>query len=241
MKGVGKMVKIKLCDLLIDVGMKYKYTLDFLSDYIVKDESDAAFSVSVTEEELNAAKEKDSAFPLPYHETLCLYRKICAELSHYNCFMMHSSVVVHEDKAYVFTAKSGTGKTTHSMLWLKNFPGSFIINGDKPLFRLTDDGFYVYGTPWCGKEGYNQNTSAKVSSLCFIERGKENDIRPMKVREVLLKIFEQLYIPKEKESGEKVLALLDKFLSEIPAFNLTCNISDEAAIIAENEMNKRKD
>ena len=235
------MAKIRLCDLLIEVRMKYQYTLDFLSDYIVKDEGEAAFSVSVTEEELSAAKEKDTAFPLPYHETLCLYRKICAELSHHNCFMMHSSVVVHEGKAYVFTAKSGTGKTTHSMLWLKNFPGSFIINGDKPLFRLTDDGFYVYGTPWCGKEGYNKNTSAKVSSLCFIERGSENSIRPMTVREILSKIFEQLYIPKEKESGEKVLALLDKFLSEIPTYNLTCNISDEAAIIAENEMNKRED
>lgn len=235
------MVKIRLCDLLIEVRMKYQYTLDFLSDYIVKDDADVAFSVSVSEDELNAAKEKDPAFPLPYHETLCLYRKICTELSHHNCFMMHSSVVVHEGKAYVFTAKSGTGKTTHSMLWLKNFPGSFIINGDKPLFRLTEDGFYVYGSPWCGKEGYNKNTKAKVSSLCFIERGKENSIRQLNVREVLGGIFEQLYIPEDKACGEKVLALLDKFLSEIPAYLLGCNISDEAALIAESAMNKRKD
>ena len=118
------MPRIKLCDFIIEVRMKYQYTLDFLSDYIVKDDADVAFSVSVSEDELNAAKEKDPAFPLPYHETLCLYRKICTELSHHNCFMMHSSVVVHEDKAFVFTAKSGTGKTTHSNLWLKNFPGS---------------------------------------------------------------------------------------------------------------------
>lgn len=235
------MVKIRLCDLLIEVRMKYKYTLDFLEDYITKDEGDVAFSVSVTEDELKSEAEKEPKFPLPYHETLCLYRKICNEISRHNCFMMHSSVVVHEGVAFVFTAKSGTGKTTHSRLWLKNFPGSFIINGDKPLFRLTDDGFYVYGTPWCGKEGYNKNTSAKVSSLCFIERGSENSIRQISIREVLSKIFEQLYIPKDKECGEKVLALLDKFLSTIPSYVLSCNISDEAALLAEKVMNKRKD
>ena len=235
------MVKIRLCDFLIEVKMKYKYTFDFLADYITKDEADPDFSVSVTDDELNAELEKEPRYPLPYHETLCLYRKICKELSLRNCFMMHSSVVVHDDKAFVFTAKSGTGKTTHSNLWLKNFPGSFIINGDKPLFRLTDDGFYVYGTPWSGKEGYNKNTKAKVSAVCFIEQKKENSIRPLSIKEVLGKIFEQLYIPEEKDCGEKVLALLDKFLSEIPSYLLGCNISDEAALIAESAMNKRKD
>ncbi len=235
------MKKIKLCDLIIEVKMKYKFTLDFLKDYLTDDETEPAFSVSVSEDELNAAYEKAPEFPLPYHEVLCLYRKICTLLSAYDCFMMHSSVVVHEDKAYVFTAKSGTGKTTHSRLWLKNFPGSYIINGDKPLFRFTGDSFTVYGTPWCGKEGYNKNTSAEVSSICFLERGTENNIRQMNIREVLSKIFEQVYIPKEKDSGEKVLSLLDKFLSRIPSYLLTCNISDEAAIIAEKAMNNRKD
>ena len=232
------MVKIRLCDLIIEVKMKYKFTLDFLKDYITDDEALSDFSVSVSEDELNAAFQRAPEFPLPYHEVLCLYRKICTQISAYDCFMLHSSVVVHEDKAYVFTAKSGTGKTTHSRLWLKNFPDSYIINGDKPIFRLKDDGFTVYGTPWCGKEGYNRNTKAKVSSLCFIERGEENSIRPMNVREVLSKIFEQVYIPKEKEAGEKVFSLLDKFLSTVPSYLLKCNISDEAAIIAEKAMNK---
>ena len=234
------MVKIRLCDFLIEVKMKYKYTFDFLTDYITKDEADPDFSVSVTDDELNAELEKEPKFPLAYHETLCLYRKICTLISMHEAFMMHSSVVVRDDKAFVFTAKSGTGKTTHSRLWLKNFPDSFIINGDKPLFRLKEDGFYVYGTPWSGKEGYNKNTSAKVKAICFLEQSKENSIRPMNAREVLSKIFEQLYIPENKEGAEKVLSLMDKFLSEIPTYLLSCNMEDEAAILAEKIMNKRE-
>ncbi len=233
------MYKIKLCDIIIGLNIKYEFTRDYLKDYLTSD-GDPLFSVSVSEEELNTALEKDPEFPLPYHEVLCLYRKICKELAKENCFMLHSSVVVKDDTAFVFTAKSGTGKTTHSNLWLKNFPDAFIINGDKPLFKFTGDSFTVYGTPWCGKEGYNRNTSAKVSALCFIERGEKNSIRPLKVLEVLSKIFEQVHIPKDKETGEAVLSLLDKFLTIVPSYLLTCNISDEAAIIAEKEMNKRK-
>ncbi|MBQ2940628.1 MAG: hypothetical protein IJD97_00180 [Clostridia bacterium] len=233
------MLKLKLCDFIFDIRIKYKYTLDFLSDYIVKTDDEAAFTVEVTEEELKSAYEKDPSFPLPYHETLCLYRNICSVIPSCDAFMMHASVVVHEGVAYVFTAKSGTGKTTHSMLWLKNFPGSFIINGDKPIFRLIDGEFYVYGTPWCGKEGYNKNTRAKVGSLCFIQRGKENLIRPMSSKEVLLKIFDQLFLPQDKEMTESTFSLLDKFLRAVPAYVLSCTISDEAAVLAEKTMNAR--
>ncbi len=233
------MLKLKLCDLLFDIKIKYKCTLDLIKDYVVTTEDEADFTVEVTEDDLLLAAKKEPAFPVPYHESLCLYRKICSLVISHNAFMMHSSVVVHQGVAYVFTAKSGTGKTTHSMLWLKNFPGSFIINGDKPIFRLIDGEFYVYGTPWCGKEGYNKNARAKVGALCFIERSKKNSICPISSKEVLLKIFDQLYIPEEKEATEKLFTLLDSFLNHIPAYRLSCNISDEAAIIAERTMNKK--
>ncbi len=233
------MVKVKLCDFLFDIKMKYKYTFDFLKDYIIKTDDKPDFTVSLSEEELESEFKKEPAFPIPYHETLGIYRKICSILVSHGVFMMHSSVVVHEDNAYVFAAKSGTGKTTHSLLWLKNFPGSFIINGDKPLFRLIDGEFYVYGTPWSGKEGYNRNTRAKVGALCFIERGAENSIRSLSVKEILTKIFEQVYIPDGENSAENIFALLDKFLKTVPAYALSCNISDEAAILAEKAMNKK--
>ncbi|MDO5478156.1 MAG: hypothetical protein Q4G23_03230 [Clostridia bacterium] len=233
------MLKLKLCDLLFDIKIKYKCTLDLIKDYVVTTEDEADFTVEVTKEDLTLAAKKEPAFPIPYHESLCLYRKICALVISHNAFMMHSSVVVHDGVAYVFTAKSGTGKTTHSMLWLKNFPGSFIINGDKPIFRLIDGEFYIYGTPWCGKEGYNKNTRAKVGALCFIERAKENSILPMAGRDVLTKIFDQLYIPEKKDGMEKLLTLLDSFLKSVPAYKLSCNISDEAAILAERTMNKK--
>ncbi len=151
--------------------------------------------------------------------------------------MMHSSAVVKDGFAFIFSAKSGTGKTTHSRLWLKLFPGSFVINGDKPLFRLIGDTFYVYGAPWSGKEKYNKNTFAPVKALCFLERADKNFIRPLTKKETLKKIFHQVYLTDDKDAGDKILSLLDAFLEKVPAYLMGCTISDEAAILSEKTMN----
>ncbi len=230
------MERIKLCDFVFDLDARYGYTKNYVKDYVVASEK-ADFYVSVSDEEITAAQKKYPSFGKGYLESLLFYKKICLLLSEKNCFMMHSSAVVKDGFAFIFSAKSGTGKTTHSKLWLKLFPSSFIINGDKPLFSLTEDTFYVHGAPWSGKETYNKNTKAPVKALCFLERADENFIRPLSKKETLKKIFHQVYLTEDKAAGDKILTLLDCFLEKVPSYLLGCTISDEAAMLSEKTMN----
>ncbi len=229
------MALYKLCDFIIDIRNHYSYTETICRDYRVNNAS-ADFVIEISEDELALALEKQPDYPKGYHENLCIYRKLCNLLAEKNCFLMHSSVVALEDQGYVFAAHSGTGKTTHSLLWKKRFPSAVIINGDKPLFKLENGAFYAYGTPWCGKEGFQKNTRVKVKAVCFIYQHSANVIERLSPRQCLSCIFDQVYLPPTAKGTERVLSLLDNFLTTIPFYRLGCTISDEAVTTAYNAM-----
>ncbi|MDP4133458.1 MAG: hypothetical protein Q8882_05555 [Bacillota bacterium] len=231
------MANYRICDLIIEIKPKYKYTQRLCADY----ESDPSLipdiKVEVPTEEIEAAAALDPSFSKGYHESLCIYRAICRAMLGFNGFLFHSSVVALDGEGYVFTAKSGTGKSTHSKLWLKVFKSrSSIINGDKPIIRLIDGVFYAYGTPWCGKEGYNCNTRVPIKAVCFLAQSGDNCIRSMKTNEVLRKIFCQTIYPDTTEAIDKSITLLDKFIREIPFYEMNCTISEDAVYMAYNAM-----
>ena len=202
---------------------------------------DYAFSVSATEEELKA-ESQNGEFPLDYCESICLYRHICEILPGYSIFLMHSSVLVVDGVAYAFAAKSGVGKSTHTALWLKTIPGAKVLNGDKPLFRMNEDGSVTaYGTPWNGKEGWGINASSTLGAICFLERGSENKIRKATDEEILTRIAHQLYLRGTKASVDLQLQLLNRLVSAVPYYVLACTISPEAAQLAYNTMKRKKE
>lgn len=90
---------------------------------------------------------------------------------------MHSSVVMKDGRAYMFLAKSGTGKSTQSRMWLENIPGTELLNDDNPVVRVMDDGSVrVFGTPWSGKTPCYRNLSADLGAMVRIRRCSENRI-----------------------------------------------------------------
>lgn len=116
-------------------------------------------------------------------------------------------------KRMLFAAKSGTGKTTHCKLWLDTFPDARIINGDKPLVRISDEKVFIYGTPWCGKENYNINSKAPLKAVCFLERAEQNSIDRISKSEAVARIMPQLLIPKNSEYINKLLDLVESLWS----------------------------
>lgn len=201
---------------------------------------DAEFSVSVTPDEI-LEEQKFGEFSDGYCESICIYRHICEKMPDYGVFLMHSSVVEVDGKAFAFTARSGVGKSTHTALWLKNIPHARVLNGDKPLFRLEEDGsITAFGTPWNGKEDWGENISAKLAAICFIERGAENRIREAPETEVINRISQQLYLRGARNSVERQLILMNALLKAVPFYVLECTISNEAAILAYQTMNKKE-
>lgn len=90
---------------------------------------------------------------------------------------MHSSVVVNEGKAFMFMGKSGTGKSTHSSLWLKHIEGSWLLNDDNPIVRVTGEEVVVYGSPWSGKTPCYRNESAPVAGIVRLRQAPRNRFR----------------------------------------------------------------
>ena len=115
----------------------------------------------------------------------------------------------------MFSADSGTGKSTHTGLGKKVFKGAFIVNDDKPIIRLIDGVFYVCGTPFSGSTPLNENVMVPLQSICFIERAEENSIDLMKdTTNVIYKFLSQTIRHVGNEKSEILLTLLDKLLKE---------------------------
>ena len=154
-------------------------------------------------------------------------------INHHGC-MLHSSAVVVDGYAYLFSADSGTGKSTHTGLWLEHFKEkAFIINDDKPVLRLENGQWFVYGTPWSGKTDLNINVKAKLGAIVFLERAKENHITPIEVKEAIPLFFNQTVRRlKREEKMDLVLQYMEEILTSTPIYKMGCNISDDAVITA---------
>lgn len=162
-------------------------------------------------------------------------------LINFNGFMLHSSAVIVDGRAYLFSAPSGTGKSTHTALWLKHFGDrAKIINDDKPAIRVTDNGIKVYGTPWSGKSDLNINTEAELGAICFIERDSYNHIEPMSDGEAISRILNQTLRPSKQREMNLLLDTLDTVIRNTKIFKLGCTISEEAAVIAYEAMSGEK-
>ena len=155
--------------------------------------------------------------------------------------MLHSSAVVVDGKAYLFTADSGIGKSTHTKLLLEKFGDrAFILNDDKPALRLEDDGWFAYGTPWSGKHDISVNTRVPVAGIAVVERGAENRIEPFDGIQAVHAILKQANRPKSAECRVKLLELMDKLITQVPIWKLQCNMEPEAAEVSYKAMSGMK-
>ncbi len=157
-----------------------------------------------------------------------------------NGFMIHSSAVVYDGSAYLFSADSGVGKSTHTAYWQKVFGSdkAVVINDDKPAVREIDGVYYAAGSPFSGKSDLNENVMAPVKALCFIYRSEKNEITRLTVSEALDLVFDQMIRPRKEENLALMLELLDGFLSRVPVYKLGVTHSPEAARFAYEEINR---
>lgn len=162
------------------------------------------------------------------------------QLLQHDGIMLHASAVVVEGVAYLFTADSGTGKSTHTGLWLKRFPGAYILNDDKPALRLENGVWYAYGTPWSGKHDISANVRVPLGGIAVVRRAQENAISPYRDRSIISEIYKQVNHPGDMDSRIRVLELLNRLLGMVPVWKLECNMDVEAAEIAHAAMSGKR-
>ena len=212
--------------LFAEIPVLAKYNHAYLEkqciDYVTDKEPQLV--IEVTEEDI--AKERITAedgdlYPDGYLESLAFYRKFCEAAALQNILLFHSAAVEVDGKAYLFTAPSGTGKTTHIALWKKiHGKRMTIVNGDKPLLKVNSDEIIVYGTPWDVKERQSTNTFAKVAGICIITRGKENKIKRISSSEALATLMSQTFRPAGAENLKKSVEGVITLSAKIPVWKL---------------------
>ncbi len=234
------MPRFKIADIVFSVDCVYDYTKWLCRDYEYDGNEQDAFRLKVEQADILNEKKKLADFPDFFVESVFVYRKLCEyALNNANGLIFHCSAVMVDDGAYLFTAPSGTGKSTHTRLWREMLGDKAVmINDDKPIIRLIDGEFYVYGTPWMGKHNLGANVRAKLKAICKIRQEKENVIEKISPQQMLVMILNQTLRPEKLENMDKLLSLIEKMLSKTKLYSLGCNISREAAELSYNAMVK---
>lgn len=150
---------------------------------------------------------------------------------------LHASAVILDGKAYLFSANSGTGKSTHTEKWCRLF-GATYLNDDKPALRYIDGTWMAYGTPWSGKNDLSSPVGVPLGGIAFLERGEENAIVPADVDWVVPRLLYQSFWDLPQQSMETMLELLDVLVRQIPIWKLVCRNEDAAAVLSHDVMTK---
>ena len=168
-----------------------------------------------------------------YLEELAIYRKIAERMPAYDTFLVHGSAVAVDGWGYLFTAKSGTGKSTPARLWQELLGDRLVyVNDDKPLVRIAPDGAVIYGTPYDGKHHRSSDVAVPLRAVCFLRRGQENSIRVCSTRDAFPRLLQQVYTPADQEALRRTLSLLQALTARVKLYELACNMDPEAARVA---------
>jgi hypothetical protein len=152
--------------------------------------------------------------------------------------LFHAAVVSHGGKGYLFLGASGTGKSTHARLWRKVFGSRvWMVNDDKPMLKVSDDGVTVYGTPWNGKHHLGCNAGAPLKAIIKLSRAPENHIRPLDKTDAFRVVLEHAYGSRDTRGMLKIMELEKRIIDVVDFYQLSCNMEPEAAIVAWEGMN----
>lgn len=235
-----------LAGLTFHVQTVHAYAKDLCKNYLTDDHG--TYPITITEEMTAAQREKcreDTDTDVAalantsdaFLESICLLRALADEAALHGGLLMHGSSVAVDGKGYIFTALSGTGKSTHTRL-LRQLLGDRIqmVNDDKPFLRVTPEQIYLCGSPWQGKHNLGNNMQVPLCGIFFLRRNPDNVVGEMSVDRALPIMLEQCNRPEKPENMLCMLEMLDRILNEVPLYDFGCNMDISAAELSYSKM-----
>ena len=234
---------MKVAGAVAEVHSLFDSTRDYCKSYLTEEAPE--FTITVTPENLTfeqadllaeakAEGMKPRRFTDPFLDRAAIQRKFADFLLNRNILLFHGSTVALEGFAYLFTARCGTGKSTHTRLWREVFECAQMVNDDKPFLEITGSGVIAHGSPWSGKHGLSENISVPLKGICILHRGPENKITPISPKEAMEMLLAQGCCP--RESQEKFLELIQALGSTVPLWSMECTKDPEAAQVSHAAM-----
>ncbi len=244
------MIKFYVCmaELVISVSAMYEGTRQFCKEYLLEDDPDTMdIEVTVTTEDILREREiiKKSGGENcsdRYLEKIVVLKLIARQLSKFQTVFFHGSAIAVDGEVYLFTAPSGTGKSTHTRMWKKHFgERAVMVNDDKPFLQMKNDGrVIVYGTPWDGKHRLSSNIGLPLKGICILSQAEENQISQVSPEDGFGRIYLQTYHVKRDVSNMKETLGVIEGMLRFPLWHLECNVSEEAAKLSYETMSGKK-
>ena len=238
--------RMKIAGRVAAVTSLFDSARDYCRAYLTEEEPD--FSAAVTREDLAFEQEalrqdaleegmKIRRFTDPFLDRAAIQRKFAEHLFDWGTLLFHGSTVAVDGRAYLFTAKCGTGKSTHTRLWRQVFGDrAVMVNDDKPFLRIGEDGVLACGAPWSGKHGLDTNITVPLAGICVLERGPENSIRPIAPEEALPRLLHEACAPLDTGKAERFRALVAELAEKTPLWRMECTKDPRAAQVAYDAM-----
>ena len=228
------MKKYKIANLRVDMKLYYDRLARQASKYLTDEDTPADITIQLSEDFYKRRQAENPHLDLNAIEYIFAGSYFYNHILDFDGFLLHSSAICKDNKAYLFSANSGTGKSTHTMNWVKYCGKENVtfINDDKPAIRKIGETFYCCGTPFSGKTNLSKNILVPIKAIVFIKRGIENSVAVMDSKDALSRIFGQTVFTQSPERMVKLLSLLDELLKTITVFELTCNMDVTSAKVA---------
>ena len=227
-------MKYKIADLIVEMEPAGPLT-DRVKKYAVG--CDEKTDLVVVSGDMNKYNRRKREYSFEEFQYISLGSDFYRKLVDFDGMMLHASCVAVDGKAYLFSAASGTGKSTHTALWLKRFGDrAVIINDDKPAIRKIDGKFYACGTPWSGKNNISENIKCEIQGICFIERDINNRIERLSPEAAIIRLIHATLKNLPIDRVNKQLSLINDLVLNVPIYKMGCTSTLEAAEMSYNYM-----
>lgn len=235
---------IRIAGTSFAVTSLFESTRDYCKHYLTAESPD--FFVKVFPDDLvfeqdfldQEAKEeglKRRKFSDPFLERAAIQRKVADILFEQDVLLFHGSGLSLDGDGYLFTAKCGTGKSTHARHWREQL-GAVAVNDDKPFLKISADGVTMYGAPWSGKHGLDTNMAVPLKGICILERGPENRIRKISPEEAMAELLHQGCPPLADSAQSRFRELTKLLAGAVPLWRMECAKDPQSAAIAHTAM-----
>ena len=240
--------RIRIAGAVFEVHSLFDSTKDYCRDYLTEENpdhhievvrEDLVFEQAMLDEEAREEGMKRRKFTDPFLERTSIQRKAAEFLFDRNVLLVHGSAVAVDGNGYLFTAKCGTGKSTHTRLWREVFGSrAVMVNDDKPFLHLSESGVTICGAPRSGKHGLHTNVAVPLKGICILHRGPENRIERIGPEEAMPMLLHQSQPPLRSEKAEAFAQLVTHLADTIPLWRMECTKDPRAALVAWETMSK---
>lgn len=234
---------VKIAGHVAEVESQHIRTKAICRDFITEEPPE--FYIHLTQEDIDREREMykkafgDCTLWDGSLEPIALHALLSTKLIDYDCFMMHGVAVAYQGNSYIFSAKSGVGKTTHALKWVQNLSEAKIVNGDKPIISMKAEGKkpLACGTPWAGKENIYTNIRVPLKAIVFMERSEDNHLERISFAEAFPLLLQQVFHTPDEKKMRKTLRLIQELNPEVSFWKFRCNnFKEECFNIAYNAL-----